>query len=82
MYREVHVLLRSYIQKLANHVRRESNREVVVFIDTNPALSIYTHIALVAMSELIIPVNADCFSMEVKAYGHGRPSRHVQCCTP
>ncbi|KAF6252278.1 P-loop containing nucleoside triphosphate hydrolase protein [Scenedesmus sp. NREL 46B-D3] len=54
----------SLATKLANHVRRESDREVVVFIDTNPALSIYTHIALVAMSELIIPVNADCFSME------------------
>jgi cellulose biosynthesis protein BcsQ len=58
------MVLHSYIKKLGEHFA-EKGEEVVVFIDTNPALSIYTHIALVAVSELIIPVNADCFSMQV-----------------
>jgi cellulose biosynthesis protein BcsQ len=59
------MVLRSYIQKLAAHYEREKDKEVVVFIDTSPAAIIYTHIALVAMSQLIITVNTDCFSMEV-----------------
>lgn len=34
----------------------------VVFIDTNPAFSVYTEIALVSARKLIIPINADDFS--------------------
>jgi cellulose biosynthesis protein BcsQ len=60
----VHVKLRNYVQQLANYCRSQ-NKELVVFIDTNPALSIYTQIALVAATDLIIPVNADSFSMQV-----------------
>jgi hypothetical protein len=59
------MVLPSYIERLAAHYQEKEEKEVVVFIDTNPALSIYTHTALVAMSQLTIPVNADCFSMEV-----------------
>lgn len=57
--------LRNYVHQLAKDVARGTGRELVVFIDTNPALSIYTQIALVAMTHLIIPVNADSFSMQV-----------------
>jgi cellulose biosynthesis protein BcsQ len=67
------MVLRFCIQRLAAHYSKEEDKEVVVFIDTNPALSIYTHIALVAMSELVIPVNADCFLMEVT-------TRVMLCC--
>ena len=38
--------------------------EWVVFIDTNPAFSVYTEIALAAAKKLIIPINADDFSVE------------------
>lgn len=36
----------------------------IVFIDTNPAFSVYTEIALAAAKKLIIPINADDFSVE------------------
>lgn len=57
--------LREHIHQLARDVKQQLNKEVVVFIDTNPALSITTQIALVAMTHLIIAVNADSFSMQV-----------------
>lgn len=38
--------------------------EWVVFIDTNPAFTVYTEIALAAAKKLIIPINADDFSVE------------------
>lgn len=36
----------------------------VVFIDTNPAFSVYTEIALAGARKLLIPINADDFSVE------------------
>jgi len=36
----------------------------VVFIDTNPSFAVYTEIALAAARKLIIPINADDFSVE------------------
>jgi len=33
-----------------------------VFIDTNPAFSVYTECAIAAADKLIIPINADDFS--------------------
>ena len=36
----------------------------VVFIDTNPSFSVYTEIALAAANKLIIPINADDFSIQ------------------
>jgi cellulose biosynthesis protein BcsQ len=58
------VELRTFIRELEAHYAAKG-KELVVFIDTNPALSIYTQIALVAMTHLIVPVNADAFSMQV-----------------
>ena len=43
---------------------RDELDEWVVFIDTNPAFSVYTEIALAAARKLIIPINADDFSVE------------------
>lgn len=40
------------------------DEEWVVFIDTNPAFSVYTEIALAAARKLIIPINSDDFSVE------------------
>lgn len=37
----------------------EVGKNVSVFIDTNPAFSVYTELAIVAASKLICPVNAD-----------------------
>lgn len=42
----------------------ESDADWVVFIDTNPAFSVYTEIALAAARKLLIPINADDFSVE------------------
>lgn len=67
--RATHTKLRNYIHALAKHVdEKKLGDKLVVFIDTNPALSVYTQIALVAMTELIIPVNADSYSEQVRAY--------------
>lgn len=42
----------------------QGDEEWVVFIDTNPAFSVYTEIALAAARRLIIPINSDDFSVE------------------
>ena len=42
----------------------QSDVEWVVFVDTNPAFSVYTEIALAAARKLIIPINSDDFSVE------------------
>jgi hypothetical protein len=76
--RTVHLKLRNYVQALANHCRSQG-KELVVFIDTNPALSIYTQIALVAATHLIMPVNADNFSMQVST-GMDAASNHERGC--
>lgn len=67
-FKDVHMYLRDFIQGLADYHAKlqpgESNK-LVVFIDTNPALSIYTQIALCAMTELVMPICADTFSLQV-----------------
>ena len=45
------------------HDEASANENWVVFIDTNPAFSVYTEIALAAARKLIIPMNADDFSV-------------------
>ena len=42
----------------------EGQADWVVFIDTNPAFTVYTEIALAAAKKLLIPINADDFSVE------------------
>lgn len=58
--------IRSFIEGLPNIIRgvTELYDEVVVFIDTNPAFSVYTEIALAGARKLLIPINADDFSVE------------------
>ena len=46
------------------HGVTEGQDDWVVFIDTNPAFSVYTEIALAAARKLVIPINADDFSVE------------------
>ena len=52
----VRLLLKEFIDKF---VTERQNRNITVFIDTNPAFSIYTEIAISAAERLICPVNAD-----------------------
>lgn len=61
--------IRSFIEgsegKITGVTQNEDESvEWVVFIDTNPAFSVYTEIALAAGNKLIIPINADDFSIE------------------
>ena len=50
-------------ENLVNGVS-QGDEQWVVFIDTNPAFSVYTEIALAAARKLIIPINSDDFSIE------------------
>src|SRR3989344_4763818 len=52
----IHNIFREFIN---NFVRHQDNRDVVVFIDTNPAFGIYTELAITAIDKLLCPVNAD-----------------------
>lgn len=52
----VHLIFRRFIADLA---QREAARDWMVFVDTNPSFSIYTELAVSAVSRLITPVNAD-----------------------
>lgn len=60
--------VRSFIEgskdKIVGVTEERSGPEWVVFIDTNPSFSVYTEIALAAANKLIIPMNADDFSIE------------------
>ena len=58
--------VRSFIEGSEGLVDGVSQGDVewVVFIDTNPAFSVYTEIALAAAKKLIIPINSDDFSVE------------------
>lgn len=54
----VHNIIRKYINQFAtDHDIQQKN--VTVFIDTNPAFGVYTELAIVAADRLICPVNAD-----------------------
>jgi cellulose biosynthesis protein BcsQ len=55
-WRWVHLVFRQLIDDL---VRRQSERDWVVFVDTNPSFAIYTELAMCAVDRLITPVNAD-----------------------
>jgi hypothetical protein len=55
-WRWIHLIFRRFIEDLAQRV---SDRDWIVFVDTNPSFSIYTELALSAVDRLITPVNAD-----------------------
>lgn len=52
----IHSIFRAFISSIA---QRLPERDLVVFIDTNPSFSIYTELAVSAADRLIVPVNAD-----------------------
>ncbi len=52
----VHLIFKELID---NIVKIQKNKELVVFIDTNPSFSIYTELAISSAERLITPVNAD-----------------------
>lgn len=58
--------IRSFIEGLPDRIVSVTKylENVVVFIDTNPAFSVYTEIALAGARKLLIPINADDFSVE------------------
>ncbi|PSC71382.1 ATPase [Micractinium conductrix] len=45
-----------------------AGEDIVVFIDTNPAFTEYTQLALCTIDRLLIPVNADDFSLQAVDY--------------
>lgn len=47
------------IIKNLTELKINSDRDVTFFIDTNPAFSIYTEIAILAGENLLVPINAD-----------------------
>jgi len=57
------ILVKRMIEKYAKKLRRIEDVEgLTVFIDTNPAFSAYTELAIAASNRLILPLNADDFS--------------------
>jgi cellulose biosynthesis protein BcsQ len=52
----VHLIFREMIRSFA---AQYPDKDVTVFIDTNPSFSIYTELAISAGDKLIVPVNAD-----------------------
>ncbi|KAI7845892.1 hypothetical protein COHA_000625 [Chlorella ohadii] len=63
-------MLRNFFDGMV-HDSRETlffNQHVVVFFDTNPALTEYTKLALCSIDRLLVPVNADDFSLQALRY--------------
>ena len=52
----IHNIFRAYADEFA---RVHDGRDLMVFIDTNPAFGIYTELAITASDRLLCPVNAD-----------------------
>ncbi|EEF75161.1 ParA family protein [Phocaeicola coprophilus] len=52
----IHNIFRNYIQSFAE---KHPEKDLIAFIDTNPAFGIYTELAITATNKLICPVNAD-----------------------
>ncbi len=52
----VHNIFRAFADDFAT---RRLDRDVMVFIDTNPAFGIYTELAITASDRLLCPINAD-----------------------
>lgn len=52
----IHNIFREYIN---NFAAVNNKKDLMVFIDTNPAFGIYTELAITAINRLICPVNAD-----------------------
>lgn len=52
----IHNIFRNFINKFSEV---NSDKDLVVFIDTNPAFGIYTELAITSVDRLICPVNAD-----------------------
>lgn len=67
-YTRVHKMLRVFVSEVAKHFREVHQKEAVFFIDTNPALTVYTEIALCAMTEMVVPADADDFSVQVGSW--------------
>jgi len=55
-WRWVHLVVKGFIESL---VKKDGDKNWMVFVDTNPSFSIYTEIAVCGASRLIVPVNAD-----------------------
>jgi len=60
-WKEGTLIVRKIIERLSSKYR-EIDVGLTVFIDTNPAFSVYTETAVAAADRLIIPINADDFS--------------------
>ena len=54
----IHNIIKEYISNFSAE-RAKNDRNIVVFIDTNPAFGVYTELAIVAGEKIICPVNAD-----------------------
>lgn len=52
----IHNIFRNYIDSFA---KKHDGKDLVAFIDTNPAFGVYTELAITAIDKLICPVNAD-----------------------
>lgn len=52
----IHNIFRGYADEFA---RVHNDKDLMVFIDTNPAFGIYTELAITASDRLLCPVNAD-----------------------
>lgn len=53
---------RMHLRNFLDSAAKSSGRETVVFIDTNPTLDIFTEIALVSSTKLVVPLMFDDYS--------------------
>jgi len=60
---EGHSFLHNFQMGTAKYFADSNGRRTVFFVDTNPAFTPYTEVALCAIKRLIIPVNLDEFSI-------------------
>lgn len=76
-YTDVMGMMRDFVQEAAAHFSQIEQKSLVVFVDTNPAPAVYTQLGLIAMTDLIIPFDADNFSLQVTCWTE---SANCVCC--
>ena len=57
-WRRITIFIKDFIDPLTEIM----NRDCIVFIDTNSSFSVYTEMAIVGATRIIVPINADEFS--------------------
>ena len=63
VWKSTHLILKNWLDEVASQLPSDNFDGVTVFMDCNPSMNIFTELGMCAATKLIVPVNADDFSL-------------------